>query len=311
MIILILQNKKVLIRSVKYNSITKSSFLGDELLTTFNNSTKKICLKQCTSNQYCRSVSLSSNKSCQLFSSFINSQLKNDSASTVFFNNRPPKTGTVPAYLSSYLSHYWPINNDLKDHAGSGDILYLRNATMDRDRFGNQNSSLYLNFGYFKVGPDVYFNASDFTVMGWIKPLDLFSSPNSVFFAFLNNVYTDQFYVSYGSAYKAADVYSFNGVNTTYNMNFTYLSSTAFLRANDWNHLAVVQKNSTLLVYLNGSLSGKTFNFYPTRHVIRNLCYFGSGYWNTDAYAATAYFDDIQLYGKGLDQSEIQDIFYS
>lgn len=61
--------------------------------------------------------------------------------------------------------NYWPINNDLKDYAGSSDLIPhdLNKVVFAQDRFNISNSALYLsNLQFYTVKPGVYFYGGGF-----------------------------------------------------------------------------------------------------------------------------------------------------
>ena len=52
----------------------------------------------------------------------------------------------VPSYVpSNGLVGYWPFNGNANDESGNGNNGTVNGATLSQDRFGNSNSSYYLN----------------------------------------------------------------------------------------------------------------------------------------------------------------------
>jgi len=151
--------------------------------------------------------------------------------------------------LTFGLTHYWPINNDMKDYIGSSDIIPQLNINFASDRFGNANSSIFLNYGWGTVKPDYYFKGSSFVIMAWIMPLSL---PTNNYFCLLDFSSTDNSDVSV--------LYAVGGDGPWFSIFFEtqyLISSTIQLKLNQWNHLAAVFNGTTMMLYVNGIL-GRT-----------------------------------------------------
>lgn len=250
-------------------------------------------------------VSLNTQNTCKLYHYFTNKSYVSKPSSKVYYNNRDIqiKRSKVPDYLVPYLTHYWPIEDgDLRDKIGTADLVPELNVEIGEDRFGNENSSMFLNSGYASFKPDVYFNSTDFTIAGWIKPIVMSTSNYYVFVNIFSDYDEDIFYISYGSTAKKPQIIS---RNPTY---YTLFSGNQYVNLNVWNHLAVVLNHEILYIYLNGSLIGSNPDDYPLQDMIRNNCYFGRSAYSGER-DAIAYFDDIQFYGRGLNQSAINDLY--
>lgn len=279
------------------------------MIGRFENYSRLQCLKECNSNQNCKVVSLmnpivSNSGLCRLYRYFTLQSLISNTSSNVYYNNRQLNPFVIPDYLVQDLNHYWPINNnDLSDHIGSADLIPELNVEMAEDRFGNPNSSMFLNNGYASLPPGVYFNSSDFTIIAWIKPIDLSTLGNHAFMSFSNQYQTEIVYVSYGSSTFYPEFVSQISVS-----DYTYLTASEMLDANVWNHLVARQKDGILFLYLNGTLVGSITNNTPIRHVERAYCYFGHSVFIGEL-NAFAYFDDLQFYGRALNETELYDLF--
>lgn len=190
------------------------------------------------------------------------------------------------------LTNYWPLNYDMKDLIGSGDLQVGLNGYMSTDRFGNVNSAVYANNGYFYAPPGVYFEG-DFTVIAWVKVVSF------VGWARLMDFYPDNvvFVVSTaGSMFPSFQIFK----SPKYS-----LESNRSLNFNDWSHLSATLQNTTLSIYVNGSLVALGFNSSIPANQIRTNCYFGrSAYYPGDS-DADACFDDIKIYNRALTQQEI------
>ena len=180
-----------------------------------------------------------------------------------------------------------------------------KKISLANDRFGNPNSSIFLNSGYCTVKPDIYFNGGSFTISGWIKPLDLSTSSYYVLIDFSNGQATDNVYLSYGgsSAYGELEIY--NSVTG----NYKYTDSSIELNLNVWNHLAAVLSGTSTKIYVNGTLAGTKSNSEVPTNIYRSSCSIGRSSWYPSELDAVAYFDDIRIYNVSLSSTQINSIF--
>jgi hypothetical protein len=72
------------------------------------------------------------------------------------------------------LQNYWTFDNHTNDVVGCANLKNGVNASFSADRSGNNNSAVYLNFGYYEAPVGVYFKG-DHTVSVWVKLLTISS----------------------------------------------------------------------------------------------------------------------------------------
>ena len=183
-----------------------------------------------------------------------------------------------------------------------GGIISLAN-----DRFGNPNSSLFLDSSYCTVDPGIYFDGGDFTVSGWILPLDLANSPYYILLDFSNGKGIDNVYISYsvGSTSQMPEIEIYNSASGLY----TYTDSTIGLNLNVWNHLVAVLSGTTTMIYVNGTLGVTLVGSTLPTNINRTSCKIGRSSWYPTEKDAIAYFDDIRIYNVALDQSQINNLY--
>ena len=173
--------------------------------------------------------------------------------------------------------------------------------SFELDRFGNQQSALYLNNAYYQMPSGVYF-AGDYTLSIWVK----MNSINTVYDRIMS-IGTSTFTVN-------SIVFSlvFNNVSKPYVFTSTNspgnnLISPTNLPLNQWTHVAFTLKGSIGTIYLNGNNVKQATNIIPSK-INRTYNYFGTQVYSgriTNQYP-NAIFDEVKIFNRSLSQREIQ-----
>lgn len=199
------------------------------------------------------------------------------------------------------LGNYWHFNGqDWRDLITGNDVINCENALTAVDRFGRPDSALYLNNGYCAVKPGVYFDGSDYTISGWIKPIVFVGWDRLLEFS--NGPNTEIVDVSYDSGNNQiviSEIYF-------YNISKVQLISTKAIKADEWTHIATTLNSTHLTLYLNGTYSNSIENSLRPLNVNRTICTFGQNSW-WPGYPSNAVFDDIRIYNRALSDQEIID----
>ena len=90
------------------------------------------------------------------------------------------------------------------------------------------------------------------------------------------------------------------------NASMTIIGTSKLLNIGQWSHLCGVYTGSGLFIYMNGSLAisgSMTGQMNP--NVVRTKCFIGRSNWWPTELDASAYFDDIRIYNRALNQSEV------
>ena len=246
------------------------------------------CARRCSLNNDCQMISFKSNQ-CKLFKQVKYSLSTNATVTEAFLYE---KFNPDYSSINSYLTNYWPFNNDLKDIVGGADITVGYMNSYAIDRLNKANSALYINYGYVKPPSGVYFNG-DFTICFWIK--------------LLVNVHTSM--VNFGTNMND-DVYF--GTVTTYIMNY-YISNSGLampntfstansVKLNVWQHYTVTLTGSISRIYINGILNIQSTAKSP-RPINRYSNWIGSNNWNEGYHRF--YMDDLKIFNRSLTQTEI------
>jgi arabinan endo-1,5-alpha-L-arabinosidase len=199
---------------------------------------------------------------------------------------------------TSGLVNYWPlVGGNTRDFIAQSDLFACINMTFVADRFGNPNSAIYLNNGFCKAPPGVYFSLT-LTVMGWLKIVQPTSW--SRFFDFGNGPAVDVVVLTICADLNPKPVLGLYSTNQT----LVHLVSSFIFNLNQWYHLATVHDAVNSYIYINGVLSASQATNHRVNAVVRMNNFIGKSNWAGDA-NANAIFDDIRIYNRGLSGQEI------
>ncbi len=205
----------------------------------------------------------------------------------------------------SGLQNYWPIvNGTTKDIIGGADAFCNGRPKFSQDQFNSSKSALRVsnNHSFFAVPPGIYFSG-DFTVTVWCKVYS-FGFWNRFIDFSVNGTNSNNIIISLS--------YGLNSLHH-HNASFSILNDgnenihfgVTELPYNKWFHLATVLKGTTSFIYVNGILDSDKFNVNIPKNVTRYMNYIGKSPWSHDAYA-NADFDEIKIFNRALDASEIR-----
>ena len=186
----------------------------------------------------------------------------------------------------------------MKDLIGSSHMIPGNFTSFIEDRFGCLNSSLALNGGWTQVPSDIYFDSPEFTISVWVYPTQ--TIPDARIIDFGNGPSSDNIIISLsdGTSLKPY-IALYSGSNRN-----LFASSTTSLFLNQWQLLAYSFNGSTSSIYLNGTLTGQSFQSYSMPALNRTNCYIGKSNWASNGYS-DSYLDDLRFYNKSLTQEEI------
>jgi hypothetical protein len=173
------------------------------------------------------------------------------------------------------------------------------NDTLVSDRFNNPQSALYLNNGYCTVPPGVYFNGGPFTILAWVKVIQILNHNRLLDFG--NGPESNNLIVSLSMATTSEPC-----MGSLLNSVWTGVAvASSPIDLGVWTHLASVFDGSQAYIYVNGTQSG----VQPMTGVdnnIRNNCFFGRSNWHDISDPDTnAILDDIKIYNRALSSQEI------
>jgi hypothetical protein len=172
------------------------------------------------------------------------------------------------------------------------------NTQLAPDRFNNPQSALYLNTGYCKVPPGVYFNGGSFTISAWVHQVQ--ASACSRLLDFANDACSDFTGVGLSCYNGQCPAFSiWRGTSSPGD-----LIATCSIPLTVWAHLAVAYDGTNAYFYINGTLCGSKA-FLPPNNVVRQNCFIGRSCWYPNQPDVNAIYDNIKIYNRSLTSQEI------
>ena len=151
--------------------------------------------------------------------------------------------------FTSNLTNYWPFSNSTVDVVGGMNLTIQLNGNYNVDRFGNNNSAIYFNFGYATAPPGVYFDCSvGFTVMTWIKMMDIENFPRILEFS--NGMFRNTVILFFTGL--TLESTTSNRDNSDWN---PFAISNTPLGLGVWKHVATTINLTATTVYINGQFN--------------------------------------------------------
>lgn len=165
------------------------------------------------------------------------------------------------------------------------------NTNLTNDRFGNPNSALDLESGYYQVPSGTYFNGL-FSIIAWVylRTFQIYSrlidfSPNNIIIAF------DSVSKVYLLNLDCSNQYALSNKPVSYNV---------------WFHLAGVL-GTNLKLFIDGELVGEIAACMPA-NVDRTVNFIGRSNSGNGDKDQDGVYDEIRIYNRNLNQFEINQL---
>jgi hypothetical protein len=222
-------------------------------------------------------------------------------------------TSAMAQIPTDSLVGYYPFTGNANDYSGKSNNGTVNGATLTTDRFGNPNSAYSFNgtTDYISVlnspSIDTFPNGQSISI--WLKITAYpTNGKENVFIDKRDN--SNKYYQAFLSDYNNIDsaVYRFGqsaGVSSQANN-----IKSSMIPINNWFNLTYTTDLNTTNSYLNGVLINTFISASPIG-VNTNPLLFGKGnrsVSNESAY--TGLLDDIRIYNRALDSTEIKFIYY-
>jgi hypothetical protein len=227
-------------------------------------------------------------------------------------------SGPAFANLTDGLVAYYPFNGDANDYSGYNNHPIYVGATLTDDRLGNPNSAYSFAGGasnYIRVPNSSSINVNTFTVSAWVSLNDLETSRTIL--DKRNGQWWRNFSLNYYCAsdsqppdppqdYLAVIIGDRTFAETSFS-NAAY--APVELVANTFYHLAATYDQTTLRLYLNGSLIGTKPIRMP--NIIGDGDLYIGAHGDAPNYPGRFYgvLDDVRIYNRALTQEEVQQLF--
>jgi len=205
--------------------------------------------------------------------------------------------------LQKGLVAYYPFNGNSNDESGNGNHGYVIGATLVSDRNGNPNCAFSFNgiSDYIKCDiNNIPTGASPRSIFGWFKtsyPIN----QRIVFWGYGDEVGGQAWNISSNPVKNDRTIY-FIGVNEG------DIQGNSVISDGKWHCVGAVYNNNILQIYVDGVLDVQGTRYLNTSKytfVIGRQSYpDGNRYWY-----ANAIIDDIRIYNRPLNESEIQELY--
>jgi len=203
-----------------------------------------------------------------------------------------------PTWLKQDLLAYYPFNGNARDSSGNGYDGEVNGAVLTTDRKGVANGSYsFPNNGFVSVKLNETHFLGNFTISLWGKvdnttnfnPMLVSSSYLTLIYSVPNN--KAEFYFRIPSAMGA------------------YMGNA---NVQEWNHIAVMVRNDTTRMYINGVYQGNTPLPKPRPSVVPgSSMVFGRDVigMNPQYYNLQGKLDEIRIYKRALTDDEVKYLY--
>ena len=185
------------------------------------------------------------------------------------------------------------------------------NTTFIADRFGKNNSAVYLNNGYMAAPSGTYFSG-DWSATAWVYQIGgdcrLFD------FVAQSGNYTGVATITLIANASQSNTYFSNGLHfdfTQYACSdgvLNLLMSNITSTTNKWIFVASSATNTSFNFYIDGILTLSSNRSCSAPNVVRTSNFIGRDNFGPLSASEMFYLDDLMFYNKGLTQSQIQTV---
>ena len=213
------------------------------------------------------------------------------------------------------LLAYYPLDNNAQDLSGNNMNGVVTGATPTTDRFGQANKAYFFNgtSDFIKVNHDARLNRLPLTVSCWFNANQQISPAGALVGKYYAASWTGwQLTLNeYGPSSQRLDPWYIRGSNNyVKNSSTTPNFHTTSIIDSSWHHIVFVIDSTSGKIYLDGNLQA-TANWVGPAGIPSNTwpMYFGyypSGNAPPNTYYYRGKIDDIRLYDKALNNSEVQ-----
>ncbi len=227
---------------------------------------------------------------------------ENNNAKVALINNDTLviKNTTVSNSLNQGLVAYYPFNGNANDESGNGYNGVVQGATLTADRFGNSNNA-YKFDGISNSVTTNFVPPNNSTISLWFNPelKQVFNAGLFSTYIYTLGIHSYNFYgwyVSFRDVSQTSILWVFGDGNNA--------DTVKYSGSNVWHHLVLQSSNNTVSIFIDGQLK-KTMQVATTH---AGPIYFGDSKWD-DRYF-NGVIDDIRIYNRTLDDTEIQALYH-
>ena len=218
--------------------------------------------------------------------------------------------------LNNGLIAYYPFSGNALDSSGNNNNPTYNSATLTADRFGNPNSAYYFDgsSSYIQVPNSSTLNpTSTISISVWVKPTGFYGGTCQNNYIMQKGVstgygleFSSQGYSHGGTCSLPLDTLHQNFYGpTAYADNNTYQP---YIKRNNWYHVVYTFNGTTAKIYINDTLSLTTQENFTTFSSTSPL-YLGSFGNSSFPYWFNGVLDDIRIYNRAIDSSEVTALY--
>ncbi len=227
------------------------------------------------------------------------------------------------------LVGWWPFSGNANDSSGNNSHGTVYGATLSTDRFGKPNSSYYFNVANWRwasAGDYIYipynqkYNFTEFTISVWVKRTSDGStlSPQSLGiirrfqYGYSNpNGEAWTLDIAHGSSSGGSNLYGVVVQQASSPAPYHVASTVSTVPLNKWTHIVMRYTAKTIDLYIDGKKLGSSQNNNITINTTGNsgisvgISDQANGHWCP----FDGYIDDIAIWNRALDSTEIKNAF--
>ena len=159
----------------------------------------------------------------------------------------------LPANLQTGLVGYWPFCGNANDESGNGNNGSVNGATLTTDRFGNPDSAYSFDGvnDYISLNDSFFNGSSSVTQLTHSLWFNVSNYPTNGSYSFSTK---EGYWRTISFRLTSSNKITFGGSQPSPQQYFNIHSPQNIVPINSWNNITVTYQNSTLKLYLNGSI---------------------------------------------------------
>lgn len=206
-------------------------------------------------------------------------------------------------------------NGSLTDDV-SGLVAKNPGTLFVRDRFGNENSAIFLSgnkYSYINLGSSERLKPTTATISFWVH-LDnpVYSGKGANYNPLIITKYTplNDYYEAY-AVYYMINTKRLLAVSSEDSVREVCAHSKELYKLNTWNHVVLIYDYNSLSLYLNGELQQTSLRKMPVFFMPEDSVVMGSTANVKNERFSTGTFDDVEFYNRILSDQEILDLYHA
>lgn len=221
------------------------------------------------------------------------------------------------SWVTDQLALYYPFNGNVQDASGHGYNPAINVATPAPDRFGNPTNAMAFNgVNSGLVVPGFFYdaapNGTPLTESIWFCPSNSLTTTNLFTLVANGNSSSAAYGLSLYSVGAGLQAYEWALMNGSYDDgSAAATASQTNFSANVWHHVVGVFTDSSIQIYLDGTLQGSASlsalfqEVYPDLNIGAQEWNNGSGY----RFGFQGRLDDVRIYTRALSATEVGQLY--